>query len=281
VRRRSPQAVPLADAPRFRALARRTTLVRVGLGLGLVALLAGTLVAALGLREERTFLPPETSGVVVLDVSASISQENYRRIQASAAELAASDERYGLVVFSDVAYEALPPGTPADELNPLVRWFQTDPGHELGLLRNPWSGEFAGGTSISAGLREARRALQRDGVANGSVLLVSDLDDDPTDLPALRAEIEAYRRTGIQLRVLGLEPRTEDRALFARLVPDGFLAAASSAPAGLDEPRVIVSAQLSGALLAAGAALLLLLALNEHWCGRLSWGRRSRGGETR
>ncbi len=277
--RRPRQSLPLADAPRFRALARRTTLVRVALGLGLVALLAGTLVAALGLREERSFLPPATSGVVVLDVSASISPDNYRRIQASAAEIAASGENYGLVLFSDVAYEALPPGTPADELNPLVRWFEPDPEHELGLPRNPWSSEFAGGTSISAGLREARLALERDGITNGSVLLVSDLDDDPTDLPALRGEIKAYSRAGLELRVLGLEPRSEDRALFARLVPGGLLAAASPAPEGLDEPRAIVGARLAGGLLAAGAALLLTLALNEHWCGRLSWRRRSSGGE--
>ncbi|MPZ63612.1 MAG: hypothetical protein GEU93_20520 [Propionibacteriales bacterium] len=270
--RRGP-AIPLADADRFRALIRRTTLVRAGLGLGLLALLAGTLLAAFGLREQRSFLPSGTSGVIVLDVSASITPDTYRRIQTTVSELAASREHYGLVLFSDVAYEALPPGTPADELAPLVRWFKPrgGPAAQVSLPRNPWSNTVAGGTSISTGLNTARQALRRDGIDDGSVLLVSDLDDDPTDLTGLSREIDAYNKEGIELRVVGLDPGIEDRRLFARLVPGGLIENAAPAPGDLEEPRTIVSADVSGGLVAGGGALLVLLALNEHWCGRLAW----------
>lgn len=270
------RAIPLADAERFAGLIRRTTWVRALLGVGLLAVLAGALLAALGLQERRRFLPARTSGVVVLDVSASISPDTYRRIQATVAELAASRDHYGLVLFSDVAYEALPPGTPADELAPLVRWFKPRPGpqSELRLPRNPWSNTMAGGTSISSGLVVAERALRRDGIERGTVLLVSDLDDDPTDLTGLSRAVDVYHRNGIKLQVIGLDPAIEDRMLFSRLVPGGLLRDASLAPENLEEPRAIISARLSSGLLAGGAALLLLLALNEHWCGRLSWGRR-------
>ena len=275
------QAVPLADARRFTGLIRRTRMLRYLLAAGLLALLAGVLVAAMGLREERRFLPAGTSGVVVLDVSASITSDTYRRIQATVAELAASRDHYGLVVFSDVAYEALPPGTPADELAPLVRWFEprADRGGESRLPLNPWSNAIAGGTSISSGLAAAHRALRRDGIENGSVLLVSDLDDDPTDLSRLNREVDALRRTDTELRVIGLDPSVEDRRLFARLAPESLVADAEVAPEGLEEPRAIIGADVPDGLVIGAAALLLLLVVNEYWCGLLTWktGRVGKG----
>ena len=59
---------------------------------------------------------PATDGLVVLDLSASISTDTYARIGATLDELADTGGRYGLIVFSDTAYLALPPGTPAAEL---------------------------------------------------------------------------------------------------------------------------------------------------------------------
>jgi hypothetical protein len=275
------QAIPLADARRFTALIRRTRLLRYLLAAGLLALLAGVLIAALGIREERRFLPAGTSGVVVLDVSASITPDTYQRIQATVAELAASRDHYGLVVFSDVAYDALPPGTPADELAPLVRWFEPRAGRggESRLPVNPWSNTIAGGTSISSGLAAAQRALRRDGIEDGSVLLVSDLDDDPTDLSRLNREVDALRRAGTELRVIGLDPSDDDRRLFDRLAPGSLVSDAEVVPEGLEEPRAIIGADVPDGLVIGGAALLLLLVLNEYWCGLLTWrtGRVGKG----
>ncbi len=57
-------------------------------------------------------------GLVVLDLSASISTDTYAGSAPRSIELADTDGRYGLIVFSDTAYLALPPGTPAAELRP-------------------------------------------------------------------------------------------------------------------------------------------------------------------
>ena len=54
-------------------------------------------------------VPSGTTGVVVLDLSASVYEAVFgSRLQKTARQ----GERPGLVVFSDSAYEALPPGTP-------------------------------------------------------------------------------------------------------------------------------------------------------------------------
>src|SRR4029453_5626296 len=88
----------------------------------------------------------------------------------------------GLVVFSDVAYELLPPGTPVRELQPLLRLLTPEGGH---LPRNPWNTSFTAGTRISTALDLARRMLRRDHVKDGSILLVSDLETAPTDFEDL------------------------------------------------------------------------------------------------
>ena len=71
----------------------------------------------------RKFLPADTTGIVVLDVSSSVKPTTYFRIEQTLATIAATQSRLGLVLFSDVAYEAFPPGTAAAELKPLLRFF--------------------------------------------------------------------------------------------------------------------------------------------------------------
>ena len=111
------------------------------------------------------FLPNGSRGIVVLDLSASISSDTFERIGKTLRDLAATNSRYGLVVFSDVAYEALPPGTPSAELKPYARFF-TLPPPQAGFLPqfpvNPWTNSFSGGTRIAAGLGLALRLIQNE-----------------------------------------------------------------------------------------------------------------------
>src|SRR5581483_6418490 len=100
---------------------------------------------------------------------------NYDQIERTLQDLAGSGRRIGLVLFSDIAYEALPPGTPASELRPYVRFFRARG------TPNPWQEAFAGGTRIWSALDLAHRMLQRDHVGNGAVVLISDLADAPND----------------------------------------------------------------------------------------------------
>ena len=110
--------VPLPDVRVFRSAERRTRLLRAGLALALLATLAAAFLLARGPRAQAATVRGGKSSVVVLDLSWSTSSSP-REIEQTLRRLAASGSRIGLVVFSDVAYEMLPPGTPAAELRPL------------------------------------------------------------------------------------------------------------------------------------------------------------------
>ena len=161
-------------------------------------------------------LPPHADTIVVLDLSASISTDTFSRIGGTLSALSRSGSRIGLVVFSDQAYEAFPPGTPAADLAPFVRYFtlpkQRAPGFAPSFPDNPWQSTFTGGTRISAGLDLAHQ-IALAGTRRATVVLVSDLDDDPGDLPRLASVLLAYRRDHVPVRIVGLNPSPNDLAL--------------------------------------------------------------------
>lgn len=261
-------AVPLADA---RAFERRGRLVRV-LQLAVAAAVAGAALlafdAAHALRVTPTPpLPADGSGIVVLDLSASISSDTYARIAATLDRLIASDGRYGLILFSDTAYQALPPGTPAAELRLFRRFFavppQTRPGALPDLPASPWAASFSSGTRISTGLQLALDVVQADRLAHPSVLLVSDLDDDTGDIGRLARVAGAYRSAGVPLDVVGLNAEPEDVAFVRGLVPPGGTFTAAGLPGDTGaEPTGGTSWPLVGA-----AALLALGVVGYLWIG--------------
>ena len=195
-------AIPLADAGALAAVARRTTAIRLALIVVILATIAAALLVA---RHPDTHVLVPLSGrgdtIVVLDLSASISTDTYSQIGATLTTLARSNGRLGLVLFSDQAYEALPQGTPAADLAPLVRLFTlpttTQSGFAPTLPPNPWTASFSGGTRISAGLGLAHAIATSSGKTRPTVVLVSDLSDDPRDLTRLGSVLLAYRRDGI------------------------------------------------------------------------------------
>src|SRR5436309_3362884 len=70
-----------------------------------------------------------------------------------------------------------------------------------------------------------------------AAVLVSDLDDDPADRARLASIVLAYRRDAIPLRVVGLNPSTEDAAFFQRLLgPSSQIVQAGTAAPG-PQPR--------------------------------------------
>ena len=70
--------------------------------------------------------------------------------------------------------------------------------------------------------------LERDQIVDGSVLLVSDLETAPDDVPALASTIESLRQAGIGLQVVALGPSTDARLLFGDAIEDGVFEAPSS-----------------------------------------------------
>jgi hypothetical protein len=271
-------ALPLADAERLDAAARRTRAVRLVLGAGLVAaILAAFLVAPR--TAGRRFIPADTTGVVVLDVSSSVQPETYFRIEQALATIAASPSRLGLVLFSDVAYEAFPPGTPAAELKPLLRFFapQSGPSSKSAadqIARTPWDQWFSAGTRISSGLFLASHMLEERHVKRSAVILISDLADDPTDLARLTDAVLLLEQRRIPLEIVGLDPKQQNAEFFKQLLGTDAL---------FQEARLPTGAQARGKLeltgtLAAGLALcaglaIALLALNEWWVEPLRWRR--------
>jgi hypothetical protein len=265
--------IPLADARAFRGPARATLAVRGALLLVVVgSLLAFLLVARHPNTRTVVALPRNASTVLVLDLSASISSDTFSRIGGTLAALSRSGRRVGLVVFSDAAYEALPPGVPATTLAPLVRYFtlpaQSQPGFAPTFPANPWGSTFSAGTRISAGL-ELAHAIALAQPRRPTVVLISDLDDDPDDLPRLAGALAAYRRDRVPVRVIGLNPTPQDVLLFQRLI--GPAASIAQAPTLNEVPPHAVT-PFPWTLVALAAAAAAALALLEGWSPRLDWG---------
>src|ERR1700759_5544889 len=119
---RADAAIPVADPGLLGGAARPPRIVRGALAAVLIgAVVAGALVAPR--PPGRRYLPAQAVGIVVLDVSSSVRPSTYYRIEQTLNSIAASKGRLGLVLFSDTAYEALPPGTPAAVLVPFLRFF--------------------------------------------------------------------------------------------------------------------------------------------------------------
>jgi hypothetical protein len=258
-----------------------------------VSLLAAAfLVARAQPVHHSSFFAAGESGVIVLDFSTSIGDAGYRRITNVLRPIVEANQPVGVVYFSDVGYVALPPGTPGRELRPFLRFLETPrvtgefaseverSRAELAAPRreaNPWSAAFRGGTRISTGLEVARAAVQRAG-ADGTVLLISDLDDSLSDLASLGETLAGFRRDGIRLRVVPLFPSNDDRAFFRRaLGPGVFVSHAELLRNAQSVERRSLQADFPVTLVLLAAGLLGLLALNELRCARLEWRRRPAG----
>ena len=104
-------AVDTHDVASFRSAARRTLALRVLFGGGAIVLLAAAVLSARQLDpSDRGLLPTGTTGVVVLDLSLSILDDQSGVVRRTLQSLVDSDAPVGVVVFSDVPYELLPPG---------------------------------------------------------------------------------------------------------------------------------------------------------------------------
>ena len=264
-RRMRPAAVDSHDVGAIRPVINRTAVLRLVLAGGAVMLVLAAVAAA---RD------PATTGVVVLDLSLSITDDDYTAIRRTLRRLVAEEASIGLVVFSDVPYEMLPPGTPASELTPMLRLLIAP---RLGPVQNPWTQTFRAGTRISVALGLAKSMLERDEVASGSVLLVSDLETAPEDVPALARTISEIDRAGIDLRVVPLAPSSDAVAIFSGLLDEDALAGfAQQAPDATTPDAGSAGVGLPTALLVLGVLLFLALAAHERFAGRLALPRPTR-----
>jgi hypothetical protein len=265
-------ATRLGDLTQLAGQAQRTTLVRVGLALALAATLAGAVLLARSAGSGRASVLPvgAKTGVIIADMSASVAGPPFERVGAVIRGLVTANQAMGLVMFSDVGYELLPPNSPPSALEQFLRFFApksvTKGAPVFG--QSPWS-QFSGGTRISTGLAAGWNALKRAGVPHGSLVLMSDLNDSQDDRDPLVAEASALRQAHVPVRILPINATPQDVQIFAGLFGRGALVSPSAFKKTSKRRVEPIAAASPWALLAVGLVLVGLLAANERLNSRL------------
>jgi hypothetical protein len=267
-----PEPVELADLRELRSPMLRTSAGRVVLAAALAATLAGIVLLARSAGAGRAAVLPAgaTTGCVVLDMSASIAGPVYERVATTLRGIVSANQSICLVMFSDTAYELLPPNSPPGALLQFVPFFV--PIRFYGgipvFAQSPWD-QFSGGTRISAGFVTADAALRRAHVKHGAILLVSDLDDSVADQPQLEAEALVLRKEHMPVRIVPLFAETSNKNYFAALFGSNAFVPPSAFRHSAHKSVQPVAAAAPWALLSLGVVLVLLLAGNERWNARL------------
>jgi hypothetical protein len=100
------------------------------------------------------------------------------------------------------------------------------------------------------------------------VLLVSDLDDDTSDLESLTSVALAYRKLGVPISVAALNPSQQDQTYMQRLLPHGGSLVdvpLQTHPHGTTAAGVPVRVVVWAVLLAAALGLLLTVTQRLRW----------------
>lgn len=259
-------AVPTTEPGRLLRSGRRTAALRGALALALLLALAGAVVVARSEGVQRAPLVPSgKTGIVVLDLSASTSEAAFAQ---TIEKLADGDERVGLIAFSDTAYELLPIGTPGRELLPVLRYFSTEDGNEP-PAEHPWV-DFRAGTRVSEGIRLGRETLRREGVDDGSLVLVSDFEILPDEIQRVAEQVALVRGDGIDVRLVPLQPTPERRARIDAILGGAAVLRDRAADAPVRAPEATsLATAVPWAFIGVAALLVLLLALNERLLPRL------------
>lgn len=256
----------LGELPALQVPAARTTFVRAALVIALAASLAGAILLARSAGSGRAALLPQgaSTGVIVIDMSGSVSGIPFERVATVVRGLAAANQAMGLVMFSDTAYELLPPNSPPSSLLQFERFFNPQTVNQgspvFGLT--PWD-QFSAGTRISRGLHMGQEALRRAGVKHGSLLLISDLNDSSADEEPLVAEAFALKKAHIPVRIVPVVASPADLRIFASLFGWNVFVSPSAYRTTASEQVQPIAASLPWGLIAVGGTLVALLATNE------------------
>jgi hypothetical protein len=265
-------AVELADLSRLGPQALRTAALRVALVAALAATLAGLVLVArsAGTGRAAVFPAGTNTGCVALDMSASIAGPVYARVATTLKGIVNANQSICLIMFSDTAYELLPPNSPPGALAQFIPFFV--PIRYYGgspiFPQSPWD-QFSGGTRISRGLTEAEHALRTGHIKHGAILVVSDLDDSAADQPQLSVVALRLRREHIPVRIVPLFASIHDKRLMAALFGSNAFVDPSLFVHRAHRHVQSVAVGAPWALIALGVVFVALLAGNERWNGRL------------
>ena len=265
-------ATRLGDLAQLTLPAQRTTLVRVGLALALAATLAGAMLLARTAGSGRAAVLPvgAKTGVLGLDVSASVAGPPFERVGTVVRGLAAANQAMGLVMFSDVGYELLPPNSPPSALQQFLRFFAPKSVQKGAPVfgQSPW-GQFSGGTRISTGLVAGLNALRRAHVTHGSLVLVSDLNDSQDDRDALVSVAQTLQQANVPIRIVPVNASPQNVEIFSHLFGAGVFVGTSAFRKASKQRVEPIVAPSPWALIAVGLVFVGLLAANERLNARL------------
>lgn len=265
-RRGSPARMPSAGVDPSRRVVIRSRVAWTVLAVAFLITLSALGLSARTQPPGAQLLPPGKDAIVVLDLSSSLRASSVQVANALEQLTRDGKRRLGLVVFSDTAYEALPPSTSVEGLRGWLRIFQHDAPKAY-----PWTPSFSNGTWISSGLELARLAIRQDHVQHPHVILVSDLVDASPDQGPLENVAAKYQREGIDLRVLRIPTDKSQRGRAnAFTVPNVTFvergASRTVAPARVRRPELH-----TGLLIALVVALAVVAALYEQLFHPLVW----------
>ena len=105
-----------------------------------------------------------------------------------------------------------------------------------GNVVDPWSDAFRAGTRISTALDLAHDMLVADDVKDGSILLVSDLETSPDDVPETAKVLRRIQRSGTPVRLLALAPSSDARTLFGGILGPAAFTPLVEGPVRTAEP---------------------------------------------
>jgi hypothetical protein len=278
-------AIPLADLALLNRPLVRTTVTRLGLLVALAALAAISIWRATQLSANAlSVLPHRSSTVLVLDQSKSVYLSGYQEIAGLLDAFAKADAPVGLIVFSDTAYEMLPPGSHGSELRPLIRYYVPTKGGTKSLpsgptfITSPWDRSFSAGTKISGALQLGERLLKREHVGRGTLLLISDLDTADTDLPAFARTLNELRSSPtVDLRILALHPDPGPRHFVEKIMGKGPFISGSGFASRHVNPTQRFAAASPLWLVVPALLLIAALAANELLCNRIELAPRREG----
>ena len=221
----SRRAIPFADLRSLLPLARRTTLVRAAAAVVLVALALAAVL--LGATPGRPRVDRATQALERDRRARPLREHLHRHVRAD--RRLAPRARRSRAAASASSCSPTPRTRRSPRAHPRRRCVRSSatsrcaPRARKGFLptfpANPWANSFSAGTKISTGLELARGVIIDDAPAEKpAVLLISDLEDDPADVPRVTSLALAYRREGIPLDIVGLNPSPADEQLYRRLV---------------------------------------------------------------
>lgn len=265
-------ATRLADLRTISLHAERTTLVRAALVLALIAAFGGAVLLSRSAGSGRAAVLPvgAKTGVIVMDMSASVAGPKFERIATIIRGLATADQGVGLVMFSDSAYELLPPNSPTSALLQFERFFSPQSiQHGTPTFGNTAWDDFTGGTRISRGLEMGLDALRRARVTHGSLLLISDLNDSSADAGPLVAAAADLHAAHVPIGIVPVGAAPDSVRIFTSLFGRKSFISPTAFTSSTKHQVEPVAASLPWALITVGLVLVGLLVANELFNTRL------------